>query len=144
MFRYQDAFFVNDHGKVMDVQGSIDTENRNIQMNAKTGKISQQWDLIYVDQYPEEPKKGELNKEFGLYVQRDFYIITRLGSGRYLDLINNRNMVIKTRNGRKTQIWWFDQNTLTIKTKLNSQSWNIQSNGGNKNMQVYSTNSNWW
>ena len=76
MFRYQDAFFVNDHGKVMDVQGSIDSENRNIQMVAKTGKINQQWDLIYLDQYPEEPKKGELNKEFGLYVERDFNIIS--------------------------------------------------------------------
>jgi hypothetical protein len=31
-------------------------------MNKKTGKIGQQWDLIYADKYPEEPKKGELNK----------------------------------------------------------------------------------
>lgn len=79
MFRYQDAYFVNDHGKVMDVSGSIDTENRNIEMNAKkAGKISQQWDLIYVDEYPEEPKKGELNKDFGLYVERDFNVISDL------------------------------------------------------------------
>jgi hypothetical protein len=35
MFRYQAPFFVNDHGKVMDVQGSVDSENRNIQMNTK-------------------------------------------------------------------------------------------------------------
>lgn len=68
LFRYQDGFFVNDHGKVLDIQGSVDTENRNLQMVTKTGKINQQWDLIYADQYPEEPKKGELNKDFGLYV----------------------------------------------------------------------------
>jgi hypothetical protein len=48
-----------------------------------------------------------LNEQFGLYVERDFYIVSTLPSGRYLDLINNRNMVIKTQNGRKTQVWYF-------------------------------------
>ena len=101
MFRYQGVFFVNDHGKVMEVQGSIDTENRNIMVNTKTGKINQQWDLIYVDKMPEEPKKGELNKEFGLYVERDFNVVSDLPRHRYLEVINNRNMVIKTPNGNK-------------------------------------------
>jgi hypothetical protein len=41
MFRYQDTYYVNDHGKVMDVQGSVDSENRNIEMNPKkAGKLS--------------------------------------------------------------------------------------------------------
>jgi len=70
-------------------------------MNKKTGKISQQWDLIYADKYPEEPKKGELNKSFGLYVERDFNIISDLPQHRYLEVINNKNMVIKTSNGNK-------------------------------------------
>jgi hypothetical protein len=35
MFRYQGAYFVNDHGKVMDVQSSVDSENRNIEINNK-------------------------------------------------------------------------------------------------------------
>jgi hypothetical protein len=101
MFRYQDVYYVNDHGKVLDVQSSIDQENRNILMMPKTGKINQQWDLIYADQYPEEPKKGELNKEFGLYVQRDFNVISDLPDHKYLEVINNRNMVIKTPNGNR-------------------------------------------
>jgi len=105
---------------VLDVQGSVDTENRNLQMVTKTGKINQQFDLIYADEYPEEPKKGELNKEFGLYVQRDFNIISAMGSGRYLEVINNRNMVVKTRNGNKGQTWYFDQYSKTIKTRLNN------------------------
>jgi hypothetical protein len=129
MFRLQDAFFVNDHGKVMDVQGSIDTENRNIQMNAKTGKISQQWDLIYVDEMPEEPKKGELNKEFGLYFERDFNVISDLPKHRYLEVINNKNMVIKTPNGNKGQTWYFDQKSKTIKSRLNNRTWDIVSSG---------------
>lgn len=43
-----------------------------------------------------------MNEQFGLFVERDFYVVSALPSGRYLDLINNRNMVIKTPNGRKT------------------------------------------
>jgi hypothetical protein len=53
-------------------------------------------------------------------------------------------MVIKTPNGRNTQVWWFDQASLTIKTKLNNQSFDIQNSGKTNNMQVWSTNSNWW
>jgi hypothetical protein len=61
-----------------------------------------------------------------------------------MDLINNRNMVIKVANGRKTQTWWFDQRTLTIKTKYNNQSFHIASNGKSENMQIAGTNSQWW
>jgi hypothetical protein len=93
---------------------------------------------------PEEPKKGELNKDFGLYVERPFYIVSALASHRYLDLINNRNMVIKTQNGRNTQTWFFDQKTWTIKTMYNKQSFDIQNSGKTRNMQIYSTNSKWW
>jgi len=106
--------------------------------------MNQMWDVIYVDEWKGEPKKGELNEDFGLYVERDFYIQTAMSSNRYLDLINNRNMVIKTPNGRKTQTWYFDQRSLTIKTRLNNQSWDIQSSGRTNNMQIWSTNSGWW
>ena len=117
---------------------------RHIAVSAKDGKISQQWDIVYVDEWKGEPGKGDLNEDFNLYIQRPFYIVSELSSHRYLDLINNRNMVIKTRNGRNTQQWWFDQTSLTIKTKLNNQSFDIPSSGKAKTMQVYSTNSNWW
>jgi hypothetical protein len=125
MFKYENGFFTNEKGKAMDVSGGVDAENRNIIMWNKHGKINQQWDIVYADEYPEEPKKGELNKDFGLYVERPFYIVSELPSGRYLDLINNRNFVIKTPNGRNTQIWYFHQQSLTIRTKLNNQSWDI-------------------
>jgi hypothetical protein len=95
--------------------------------------MKQQWEIIYVDQYS-EPKKGELNEQFGLYVQRDFYVVSQLGENRYLDLINNRNMVIKTPNGRKTQIWYFDQVSKTIKTRYNNQCWDIKTSGKTNNM----------
>ena len=120
MFRYSSPYIVNEKGKVFDVSGGKDNENQNIIIYKKHGGLNQQWDITYADEYPDEPKKNELNERFGLYVERPFYIVSQLGSNRYLDLINNRNMVIKTRNGRNTQIWWFDQKSLTIKTKYNN------------------------
>jgi hypothetical protein len=33
---------------------------------------------------------------------------------------------------------------LTIRTKLNNQSWDIQSSGKSKNAQIWTTNSQWW
>jgi membrane carboxypeptidase/penicillin-binding protein PbpC len=136
----------NEKKKVFDVQGGIDDENRNIIAYARHGKVNQQFDVVYADQWKGEPTKGQLNKDFGLYVDRTFFVISRMKGGRYLDLINNRNMVIKTRNGRKTQMWWFDQKSLTIKTRLNSQSWDIQSNGKSQEFRIWSTQSNsrWW
>ena len=120
---------MNEKGKVMDVHGGIDAESRQMIVWNKHGKINQQFDIVYVDEYPEEPTKGELNEDFGLYVERDFYVVSQLTAHRYLDLINNRNFVIKTPNGRKSQIWYFDQKSLTIKTRYNNQSWDIKTSG---------------
>jgi len=108
------------NGKVLDVQGNVDAENRNIIVHTPNGRMNQLWDVVYADEWKGEPKKGELNEDYGLYVERDFYVQSALGSHRYLDLINNRNMVIKTPNGRKTQVWYFHQQTLTIRTRYNN------------------------
>jgi membrane carboxypeptidase/penicillin-binding protein PbpC len=56
----------------------------------------------------------------------------------------NRNMVIKRRNGRRTQIWYFHQQSLTIRTRYNNQSWDIKNSGKTNEMQIWSTNSGWF
>jgi hypothetical protein len=113
-------------------------------MEDRNGKIHQRWRVIYVDEYKGEPTKGQFNKKFGLYVERDFYVVSSLSGKRYLDLINNRNIVIKTRNGRRTQVWYFHQQSLTIRTRYNNQSWDIKNSGKTNDMQIWSTNSNWF
>jgi hypothetical protein len=110
LFRYEDGFLVNEQGKVMDVQGQLDTEGRHIAMSKRDGKISQQWDIVYVD--------------------RPFYIVSGLDAHRHLDEINNHNAVIKTRSNRNKQIFWFDQSTLTIRNKQTHYALNIKGNGG--------------
>jgi len=128
----------------MEVSGGLDNENQNLIVANRNGKVNQQWKVVYADEYQREPIKGELNKKFGLYVERDFYVVSAMTDHRYLDLINNRNMVIKTPNGRKTQIWYFHQASLTIRTRYNNQSWEMKSAGKSNDMQIYSTNSKWF
>jgi hypothetical protein len=143
MFRLKGAFITNEKGKVMDVSGGADRENQNIIVWNRHGKINQQWDVVYVDQWKGEPTKGQLNKEYGIYVERSFFIQTQMGSKRMLDLIG-RAMVIKTRNGRKSQQWYFLQRSLTIRSRTNNKTWDIRSAGKTNDMQVWSTNSGWW
>jgi len=117
MFKREGAWIVNiQNKKVMDVHGGQDAENRNIIVWAKHKGLNQQWDVTYVDEYEEEPKKGELNERFGLYVERPFYIVSALPSHKYLDVINSNKLAIKTPNGRKEQTWYFHQVSLTIRT----------------------------
>jgi len=128
----------------VSILNNQDIESKHITVNEKSDdRISQEWEVVYADEWKGEPGKGELNEDFGLYIQRPFYIVSAMKSHKYLDLINNRNMVIKTSNGRNTQQWWFDQKSFTIKTKYNNQSWDI-TGGKGVAMRIWSTNSQWY
>jgi len=128
----------------MDVSGNVDAEMRHIISLKKNGGLNQQWDVVYADEWKGEPVKGELNEKIGLYVERDFFIVSKLPDHRYLSVINNRNMAIKTPNGSKYQIWYYDQKSMTIKTRYNNQSFDIYSSGKSERFQIYSTNGKWW
>lgn len=127
----------------MDINGNVDAEQRNIEIYPKHGKINQQWDLIYTDEW-KILKKGDLNEDFGMYIERDFHIVTQLKSNRYLSTVNKLYMVIKVPNGFKSQIWYFDQASLTIKSRENNLSWNMKDSGTHKEMQVFRTSSGWF
>ena len=84
--------------KVFDISGGHDTENRNVQIYSKNTGIGQKWWIKYADKLPREPKKGELNRQFGLYVQRPFHIVSAMAKHRYLQMVGS-NLAIKTSNG---------------------------------------------
>jgi hypothetical protein len=90
MFRYEAPFVVNEKGKVIDTDGQLDTEGRHISAvaNREDNKLSQQWDIVYIDDMT-FPEKGDLNPDFGLIIERPFFIISQLESNRYLDIVNN-------------------------------------------------------
>lgn len=140
MFRLKNNNIVTESGQdAFDV----DKKTQNIIVNKLNGKDKQIWTILYVDEDKPDPVKGELNEFFGIKVETGFHIISKMGSGRFLDLIDNR-LVIKTPNGFKTQEWYFDQTTKTIKSASNDLSWDIMKNGIESGMQVYNTNSQWW
>lgn len=62
---------------------------------------------------PKTPTKGELNTDYGFYVERPFFVISELPKHKYMDRVNN-NMILKTQNGFDSQKWFFDQKTKTI------------------------------
>jgi hypothetical protein len=110
----------------------------------KTNKINQQFDIIYVDEMPDPPRRGEMNKDFGLRVGVPFHCVSGLAGGRYLQTLG-RKMVIKTPNGYDEQFWWFDQKTKTIKNwKHKGWSFDIRAAGRSNDMQAWNTNSGWW
>jgi len=117
-------------------------------MSKSNGKMNQLWDIIYVDEWKGEPKKGELNEEFGFYVERPFHIISMLPRRRYLDRVDpsgRQEIVIKQPNSYKSQVWWFDQKTLTIKCQKTGQSLSLYGNGNHGNYLVTrNTQSRWW
>jgi len=111
-------------------------------MAAKNNKLQQQWDVVYAKEY-HWLKKGDENKDFGLRVGTDFHIVSKMTTGRYVDLVGN-NLVLKTPNSFKSQIWYFDQKSKTIKNRRTSYSISIQSSGRGTNLSITSTNSKWW
>jgi hypothetical protein len=75
----------------LSILNNQDVENKHITANEKPDdRIAQQWDILYTDEWKGEPGKGELNEDFGLYIQRPFYIQSAMGSKRYLEVINSR------------------------------------------------------
>jgi len=106
-------------------------ENRNTE-------IHQQWDILY-SPWKSVPRSG-YSKVWGMYINRPFHIQTHMSSGRYLDYISNR-LVVKTPNERKTQEFYFDYITRTIRCKgYNNYALDIR----NTFVYGYTVNSYWY
>jgi hypothetical protein len=104
MFRFRNNKIVNEKGKVVDVSGGIDREGQNLIIyNDAQNRISQEWTIVYVDEDKEEPKKGELNEDFGMYVERSFYVETHLPSKRWLEIHGNNIVIRDQAYGQSTQ-----------------------------------------
>ena len=127
LFSVEGDFIVNERGKILEVADGIDKEGSNIKVGEKNGGPGQRWEVAYLDELAPDPKKGELSREWGFYVERPFYVVSELDSHRYLDIVGD-NLVIKTPNGFDTQKWTFDWQSRTIKSVHNmSTSFDIAS-----------------
>lgn len=132
MFRYKDGLIINEKGKVLDVHSGMDTEGRQVIVWNKHNGVNQQWDIVYVDEAKPEPKKGQMSPKWGFIVERPFYIVSELKSNRHLTQLNGPHQaIIKTSNGNKSQKFYFDQKTRTIKL-VRSTGYSLDAKSNNK------------
>jgi hypothetical protein len=146
MFKLEGEFLSNiQNSKVLDVAGNRDQEGQTCLFWKKHGGKNQRWRLVYVDQAPKAVKKG-MNKEFGLYINRPFYMVSKLPMHRVIDIRGGRNVALKSRVvGRKSQLFVFDQKTKTIQSSaFKGKALEIQNEGRNGNVQISKVNSRWF
>lgn len=142
----------NERGKVIDINSSSDHENnyvvsrnRHSQGNPSGQGPSQQWVVTYVDELEEPLKKGDFNKEYGFYIERDFNIVSAMAGRRYLDNISNVASIKSRITTRKEQVWYFDQKVRAIRTRISSNyGLMINSNGAGSVIQMTSVVGKWW
>jgi len=114
----------NGHDYYAVVQSNTDTEMRAVYRENKKKTDGdnwyQLWDIIYVED-AKDLTKGYA-EDWGMHINRPFHIISEWGENRFLDTVSNR-VVIKTRNDRDTQVYRFDMQYRTIKSKGYSTAW---------------------
>jgi len=98
---------------------------------------------VYVDTLQPELKPGDWWPNFGMYIDKEFSIVSKMGSGRYIDVVDN-NLVIKTRSSSQTQKWKFDYNSRTVMNVGTKKSMSIQNSGTGSNINVWTTTSEWF
>lgn len=146
MWRFEGNHLINERGQAVDVSGGVDSEGRNVIVWNKHNGLNQQFDIKYLDEYKGEPSTGQLNADWGFYVNRDFYIQSMLPSGRVLQYMNSGHAVsLKAKNYvRNYQKWYFDQRTRTIRCRQNNYALEIAGNGRSRNLRAVGANSHWW
>lgn len=101
---------------VVEVSGHVAKEGTNVGLHPLNDGIHQRWAIRYLDQTKKEPTSG-LNRDFGFWINRPFYIISRLPMKRALEIVGGRNMVIRSKVfGRRTQQFVFDIKSKTVKS----------------------------
>jgi hypothetical protein len=83
-------------------------------------------------------KDGEWWADWGMYVGKEFSIVSKMPSQRYLDVREN-NVLINKRSGRPSQKWVFDYTSRTIINVATKKSLNFYNN----QVDVRSTTSEW-
>jgi hypothetical protein len=104
--------------KCLDVEGGNDEEGRNVIVWGRHNGNNQRWKIVYLDKAPKEPTEG-LNKEYGMYINRPFYLVSRLWMKRVVECHGANNLTInRYTKGKLQQQYFFDQKSKTIRSQL--------------------------
>lgn len=125
LFSYNGANIVNERGKVVDVHGAADQENRNVIVWGLHNGKNQQWDIVYAD----------ADTEGAFKPGKAFTIVSQMSSKRLLTLQGN-NFVISRKTNSPEQLFKYDARTKSIQTYANlSKVITIQNQGRGRNVQ---------
>lgn len=129
LFGYKDGYMTDiKDNRVFDVAANRDAEGQNVILFKKHGGLNQQWDIVYLDEMPPPLSSGDFHPDYGMYCNREFSVVSKEGSGKYIDVIGS-NLALKTRSDSKSQKWMFELATRTIINADSGLSWDIQGEG---------------
>jgi hypothetical protein len=99
---------------VIEISRNADGQNVIVQRKPNNSN-NQKFNIRYVDNTKVDRRysKGETNKEFGIKVGFPFSIYTRMRCGKTIDIVGNA-LVVKRKNGNKTQNWIFNDDKRTF------------------------------
>jgi hypothetical protein len=137
------------NGKVLDVSGNVDKEGQKVHVWRRHNGLNQRWRVVYVDSRAAMKKKG-VNKNFGLQINRPFFVFSRMPMRRAI-IAGYGNYHLRVgqpwfnKNDKRYQ-FVFDQSSKTIRHVYSrSRSWSIHSQGRASTIGAETpTNSRWW
>jgi hypothetical protein len=146
-FKYVGEHIVSPYNhKAVDVYEGKDQEAQNIIMWKKHNGLNQKWKLVYLDDTDKEPVKG-LNKQFGFFINRPFFLISAMPMGRCLTT-NSANLLITSKKDNKTykqQQFVFDGATKTILSNMwKTKAISINGSGKQAVTSMAATSARWW
>jgi hypothetical protein len=143
---YRGENFVNiQNKKVLDVHGGKDAEGQKVIVWGRHNRLNQRWRIVYLDKSKKQRTKG-LNANFGFYINRPFYLRSRLPMKRVAEVVGSDVRLRRYTTSRvRQQTFKFDQVSKTVKSEYHkSYSLNIHNNGRAAGLRVTTTNSRWW
>jgi hypothetical protein len=131
--------------KCLDVHGNRDEEARKVIVHGRHNGANQRWRIVYTDKAAKEPTSG-YTKEWGFYINRPFYLRSRLPMQRVAELVGSDIRLRRYTTSRwKQQTWRFDVTSKTIKSMYQkTYSMEIPNSGRNNQLRATTTNSRWW
>jgi len=104
---------------------------------------NQRWKIIYTDKAGPKTTKG-LDEDFGIHINRPFYIRSRLPTNRALEYNGSYLYIKMWQMGKSQQQWVFGNNRVISPVSSKSRAIEIQSSGRSSNLTYNSISSRWW
>jgi len=77
------------------VEGSKDEEGAQVKTEACNNGAGQKWKILYEDKAEKAKTKG-MNTDFGMEINRPFFIVSKMFGERVIECIGANNLVLRT------------------------------------------------